>query len=533
MRVAFLPHNYSRLIFQRLQNLRQNMRSVDDYTTEFHQLVARNDVAEIDEQLVARYVGGLREQFQFTLNMFDLYSVSDAHQRALQLEKQANRKPPSTPWGVVARSTANTIPAKPARNLPPTAPPVIRAGGSSSKCYKCGEPGHRAFECRKSDRAGKALFVDAEGVVTDHSEPYEQEAIYDDDHQLTVHEEVIKEVVGDVGPLLVLLAADPYFSVILEGLAGGGFPEFHEQGGFLFKGNALCVPDSSLRLKIIKELHDEGHVVYGFNRRAPVDLAPVPDRKHASGKAEEFMGSLQQIHRDTEQRLHSITAKYKAAADKRRRNVEFEVGDFVYAVLTKDRFPEGEYNKLKARKIGPVEIIEKINPNAYRLKLPSHVRTADAFNVKHLLPFRANVSDRLLLYSAKCGNKKAEFRPSDCLSTTLNNLTTFVILLWEDLTYGIQLVSVLVLLLGNMTMCNPLFSFIEGHPIVGRLDLWHPIGIGPLSPPWQHDYVQPHVFLHCEGHPIVGRLDLRHPIGTGPLPPPWQQDYVQPHVFLH
>ncbi|KAF7149559.1 hypothetical protein RHSIM_Rhsim02G0040000 [Rhododendron simsii] len=315
------------------------MRSVDDYTTEFHQLVARNDVAETDEQLVARYVGGLREQFQFTLNMFDLYSVSDAHQRALQLEKQANRRPPSTPWGVVARPTANTIPAKPAGNLPPTIPPVIRAGGSSSKCYKCGEPGHRAFECRKSDQAGKALFVDAEGVVTDHSEPYEQEAIYDDDHQLTVHEEVIEEVVGDVGPLLVV--------------------------------RRLCYTP--------RENEGDSWLL---------DLAPVPDRKHASGKAEEFMGSLQQIHRDTEQRLHSIIAKYKAAADKRRMNVEFEVGDFFYAVLTKDRFPEGEYNKLKARKIGPVEIIEKINPNAYRLKLPSHVRTADAFNVKHLLPFR-------------------------------------------------------------------------------------------------------------------------------------------------
>jgi hypothetical protein len=30
--------------------------------------------------------------------------------------------------------------------------------------------------------------------------------------------------------------------------------------GFLFKGNLLCDPDSSLRLKIIKELHDVGHV---------------------------------------------------------------------------------------------------------------------------------------------------------------------------------------------------------------------------------------------------------------------------------
>jgi len=47
---------------------------------------------------------------------------------------------------------------------------------------------------------------------------------------------------------------------------------------------------------------------------------------------------------------------------------------------------------LSARKIGPVEIIEKINSNAYRLKLPSHLRTADVFNVKHLLPFHRDLS---------------------------------------------------------------------------------------------------------------------------------------------
>lgn len=59
----------------------------------------------------------------------------------------------------------------------------------------------------------------------------------------------------------------------------------------------------------------------------------------------------------------------------------------MWAVLTKERIPAHEYNKLKAKTIGPVEIIEKINPNAYRLKLPSHIRTADVFNVKHLIPY--------------------------------------------------------------------------------------------------------------------------------------------------
>jgi len=73
--------------------------------------------------------------------------------------------------------------------------------------------------------------------------------------------------------------------------------------------------------------------------------------------------------------------------------VEFDVGDFVWAVLTKDRFSAGDYHKLAARKIGPVEIVEKINSNAYRLKLPSHIPTADVFNVKHLIPYTGDGSD--------------------------------------------------------------------------------------------------------------------------------------------
>jgi hypothetical protein len=67
--------------------------------------------------------------------------------------------------------------------------------------------------------------------------------------------------------------------------------------------------------------------------------------------------------------------------------VEFEEGDFMWSILSKDRFPVGEYNKLTACKVGPVEIIEKFNPNAYWLKLPSHIKTFDVFNVKHLVPF--------------------------------------------------------------------------------------------------------------------------------------------------
>ena len=63
------------------------------------------------------------------------------------------------------------------------------------------------------------------------------------------------------------------------------------------------------------------------------------------------------------------------------------MSDFVWIVLTKDQFSVGDYNKLSTEKIGHVDIIEKINPNTYRLKLPSHIRTANVFNIKYLVPY--------------------------------------------------------------------------------------------------------------------------------------------------
>ncbi|XP_076900241.1 uncharacterized protein LOC143554354 [Bidens hawaiensis] len=56
------------------------------------------------------------------------------------------------------------------------------------------------------------------------------------------------------------LAIDPYFSVVLQDVQAGQKSDFLLHEGFLFKGNQLCILDSSHRLKIIQELHGEGHV---------------------------------------------------------------------------------------------------------------------------------------------------------------------------------------------------------------------------------------------------------------------------------
>lgn len=127
-------------------------------------------------------------------------------------------------------------------------------------------------------------------------------------------------------------------------------------------------------------------VVYGLIPRGPLDLGVPPDLLRDNAQAVDFVGSLTHIHGQVHDTLQVSSAKYKEAADRYRRDLQFRVGDRVWAVLIKDRFSPGTYNKLKARKIGPLEILEKINANAYRVSLPSDIHCSDVFNVKHLCP---------------------------------------------------------------------------------------------------------------------------------------------------
>ncbi len=65
----------------------------------------------------------------------------------------------------------------------------------------------------------------------------------------------------------------------------------------------------------------------------------------------------------------------------------FDERDFVWVILTKDHYPTDEYNKLSERKISPCKALKRINDDAYQVKLLSHLKTPDVFNVKHLVPY--------------------------------------------------------------------------------------------------------------------------------------------------
>ncbi|GKA94764.1 retrotransposon protein, putative, ty3-gypsy subclass [Tanacetum coccineum] len=86
-------------------------------------------------------------------------------------------------------------------------------------------------------------------------------------------------------------------------------------------------------------------------------------------------------------RLKVARDRQKSYADKRRKPLEFSVGDYVLLKVSpwKGVVRFGKKGKLAPRFVGPFEIIEKVGPVAYRLDLPEELNGVhDTFHVSNL-----------------------------------------------------------------------------------------------------------------------------------------------------
>ncbi|KAD5507398.1 hypothetical protein E3N88_15101 [Mikania micrantha] len=125
-------------------------------------------------------------------------------------------------------------------------------------------------------------------------------------------------------------------------------------------------------------------VLYGRKCRTPVCWGEVGPRELASKK----------VVKVTNERIDQIRAHLKAAqdrqksyADKRRRPIEFQVGDFVLLKVSpwKGVIRFRKRGKLSPRFIGPFKIIARIGEVAYRLELPEELSGIhNTFHVSYL-----------------------------------------------------------------------------------------------------------------------------------------------------
>ena len=95
--------------------------------------------------------------------------------------------------------------------------------------------------------------------------------------------------------------------------------------------------------------------------------------------------------------LKKASDRQKSYADNHRRDLQFELGDRVFLKIFpwKGFLRFGKQGKLSPRFIGPYEIVNKVGPLAYRLKLPPELsRIHDTFHVSMLrkyIPYPSHV----------------------------------------------------------------------------------------------------------------------------------------------
>ncbi|GJS09677.1 putative reverse transcriptase domain-containing protein [Tanacetum coccineum] len=95
------------------------------------------------------------------------------------------------------------------------------------------------------------------------------------------------------------------------------------------------------------------------------------------------------------ERLQAARDRQKSYADNRRKPLEFEVGDRVMLKVSpwKGVVRFGKKGKLALRYVGPFEILERIAPVAYRLRLPEELSGVhDTFHVSNLKKCLADAS---------------------------------------------------------------------------------------------------------------------------------------------
>ncbi|GKV35062.1 hypothetical protein SLEP1_g43380 [Rubroshorea leprosula] len=127
-------------------------RELTQYTMEFEQLMMKCDVREMDEQTIARYLGGLDYDISKVVQLQQYWTLDDVIRLALRVEKQISKKNiPSTSKprdfgankGTQASKTAAKTPAKTEKEVSSSRP----TQSNTRKCFKCQGFGHIASNC--------------------------------------------------------------------------------------------------------------------------------------------------------------------------------------------------------------------------------------------------------------------------------------------------------------------------------------------------------------------------------------------------
>ena len=110
--------------------------------------------------------------------------------------------------------------------------------------------------------------------------------------------------------------------------------------------------------------------VYDINPLISLDLTPLPSGLVISLDGSKWAEAMKKLHEKVRLLLEKKNQEVARQANKGRRKLILEPGDWMWVHLKKDRFLSQRNGKLMPRGDGPYQVLERINDNAYKIDLP-------------------------------------------------------------------------------------------------------------------------------------------------------------------
>ncbi|KAI3445216.1 hypothetical protein Pfo_001881, partial [Paulownia fortunei] len=133
-------------------------------------------------------------------------------------------------------------------------------------------------------------------------------------------------------------------------------------------------------------------VLYGRKCRSPVHWDEVGEQILLDP---EIVQHTAKLVKKIQERMKIAQSRQKSYADKRRKDLEFAIGDHVFLKVApmKGVMRFGKKGKLSPRYVGPFEILERVGDKAYRVALPPSLSSVHkVFHVSILRKYISNPS---------------------------------------------------------------------------------------------------------------------------------------------
>ena len=133
-------------------------------------------------------------------------------------------------------------------------------------------------------------------------------------------------------------------------------------------------------------------VVYGKNPSSPFDAMLGRERmaRPEHPGALDFVSRMQEEVKRAKLHIEAARSRQKEYADRKRKDVQYKVGDKVWLSTKNLNMRSMGKHKLTPRFIGPYEVVKEINEVAVKLRLPEHMKMHDVFHIRLLKPYKTD-----------------------------------------------------------------------------------------------------------------------------------------------